>query len=69
MKIRKKKKMWLNYRAITKPLHSKENHKQNEKTTFVMEENICKRSNQWGINLQNMQTDQAAQIKQTNNPI
>ena len=34
-----------------------------------MGENICKGSNQQRINLQNIQTAHAAQIKQTNNPI
>ena len=37
-------------------LHSKGNHKQNEKTTHRMGENICKCGNQQGINFQNIQT-------------
>ena len=49
------------------------NHKQNEKRTYRMGENICKRSNQQGINLQNIQTAHAAQYqtktKNPNNPI
>jgi len=39
-------------------LHSKGNHKQNEKTTLRMGENICKTSEQQGITLQNKQTAQ-----------
>ena len=37
-------------------MHSKENHKQNEKTTYRMGENICKWQDQEEINFQNMQT-------------
>ena len=39
-------------------MHSKGNHKQNEKTTLRMGENICKTSEQQGITLQNKQTAQ-----------
>ena len=39
-----------------KLLHSKGNHKQNEKTTYGVEENICKWGNRQGINFQNIQT-------------
>ena len=39
-----------------KLLHSKGNHKQNEKTTCGIEENICKWCNQQDLNFQNMQT-------------
>ena len=39
-----------------KLLHSKGNHKQNEKTTDGMGENICKQCNQQGVNIQNIQT-------------
>ena len=35
---------------LKKLLHSKGNHKQKEKTTHRMGENICKGSNQQGIN-------------------
>ena len=49
-------------------MHSKGNHKQNKKATHRMGENICKQSNQQGINLQNIQTAHAAQ-EQKNNPI
>ena len=42
-------------------MHSKGNHEQNEKTTLRMGEDICKRSDQQGINLQNIQTSHAAQ--------
>ena len=36
--------------------HSKGNHKQNEKRTYVMGENICKQCDQQGLNFQNIQT-------------
>ena len=48
-------------------LHSKGNHKQNEKTTYRMGENMCKRSNWQGLNFQNIQTAHTTQQK--NNPI
>ena len=44
-----------------KLLHSKGNHKQDEKTTLKMGENICKRINGQRINLQNIETAHAAQ--------
>ena len=47
-------------------MHSKGNHKQDEKTTFRMRENICKQSNWERINLQNIH---AAQYQKTNNAI
>ena len=53
-------------------MHSKGNHKQNEKTIYRMGENICKLCNQQGINLQNIQTAHIAQYKKQktkNNPI
>ena len=54
----------------SKLLHSKGNHKQDEKTTLRMGENICKRINGQRINLQNLQAAHAAQYqKKTNNPI
>jgi len=34
-----------------------------------MGENICKQSDQKGINLQNIQTSHAVQYQKTNNPI
>ena len=37
-----------------KLLHIKGSHKQNEKTTYGMEENCCKWCNQQDINLQNI---------------
>ena len=54
----------------SKLLQSKGNHKQEEKTTLRMGENICKRINRQRINLQNIQTVHTAQYqKVTNNPI
>ena len=44
-------------------MHSKGNHKQNEKTALRMGENICKRSDPQGINFQNIQTAHAAQYQ------
>ena len=49
-------------------LHSKKDHKQDEKTTLRMGENICKGSNWQVINLQNIQAAHAARY-QNNNPI
>ena len=51
-----------------KLLHSKGNHKQDEKTTLRMGENICKQNNWQRFNLQNIQAAHAAQF-QKNNPI
>ena len=48
-------------------LHSKGNHKQNEKITLQTGENICKWCNQQGLKFQNMQTAQAVQ-QQKDNP-
>jgi len=48
-------------------LHSKGGHKQDEKTTLRMGENICKQSKGKGINLQNIQTALAVQYQKTNN--
>ena len=39
-----------------KLLHSKGNHKQNEKTTYRMGGNICKWCDQQGLNFQNIRT-------------
>ena len=44
-----------------KLLHSKGNHKQNEKTTYGLGENICKGWGWEGLNFQNMQTTHTAQ--------
>ena len=49
-------------------MHSKENHKQDKKTTLRMGENICKQSNWQEINLLNTQTTQAAQYKTNEEP-
>ena len=39
-----------------KVLHSKENHKQNEKTTYGLAEGICKWCDRQGLNFQTIQT-------------
>ena len=52
----------------SKLLHSKGNHKQDEKTTLRIGENICKRSNRQGINLQNIQTAHAVQYQKNKQP-
>ena len=44
-------------------LHSKGNHKQKEKTTHRMGENICKQCDRHELNLQNLQTAPAGQYK------
>ena len=44
-------------------MHSKGNHKQNEKTTYRMGENICKWCDQQGINFQIIQIAYTAQYK------
>ena len=44
-------------------MHSKGNLKRNKKTTHRVGENICKLSNQQGINLQNIQTTHADQYQ------
>ena len=49
-------------------MHSKGNHKQNEKSTYGLGENICEQCNQQGLNFQNIQTAHTAQY-QPNNPI
>ena len=49
-------------------LHSKRNHKQVEKTTLRMGENICKRINGQRINLQNIQASHAAQHQKNKQP-
>ena len=51
-----------------KHLYSNINHKQNKKTIYIMEENICKQCNRQGINFQNIQTVHTTQ-QQKNNPI
>ena len=62
MKIKNKNKQ-MGPNETSKLLHSKGNHKQNEKTTLRMGENICKRSNGQRINLQNTQAAHAAQYQ------
>ena len=48
-------------------MHSKGNHKQNEKTIHRTGENICKWWDRQGINLQNIQTAHAALYKKKKN--
>ena len=48
-------------------LQSKGNHKQNEKTTYRMGENICKWWNWQGLNFQNIQVSHTTQ--QEKNPL
>ena len=49
-------------------MHSKGNHKQNEKTTHRMGKNGCKPCNWQGINLQNLQTAHAVQYQKNKQP-
>ena len=58
--------MWPN--QTYKLLHIKGNHKQNEKTTYPMAENICKQCNQQGLNFQNIQTAHATQQQKNKQP-
>ena len=51
-----------------KLLYCKGNHKQNEKSTYKMGENICKWCDWQGVNFQNIQRVHTAELK-TNNPI
>ena len=46
-----------------KLLHSKRNHKQNEKTTHGLGENICKWCDKQGLNFQNIQTAHTGQYQ------
>ena len=48
-----------------KLLHSKENHQQNEKTTYGIGESICKWWNRQKVSIQNIQTAHTTQY-QTN---
>ena len=43
-------------------MHSKGNHKQNEKTTHRMGENICKQCDWQGFNSQSIQTGYITQM-------
>ena len=52
-----------------KLLYSKGNHKPNEKTAYKMWENICKWSNQEGLNFQNLQRAHTIQQQKTNNSV
>ena len=44
-----------------KVLHSKGNHKQNEKKTYGMGENICQQCNGHVVNIQSIQTAHTTQ--------
>ena len=60
----------MEHNQTCKILHSKGNHKQNEKTAYGLGENICKACDWQGINFQNIQTAHTTQQQQkTNNPI
>ena len=52
-----------------KLLHSEGNHNQNEKTTYGMGEKICKKCDQQGLHIQNIQRAHTTGSKKTNNPI
>ena len=58
--------MWPN--QTYKLLHSKGNHKQNERTTYGMGENICIGCKWQGLNFQNMQIAHAAQYQKNKQP-
>ena len=58
----------MGHNETCKLLHSKRNHKQDEKTTLRMGENICKWSNWERINLQNLQAAHAAQYQKHKQP-
>ena len=47
-------------------LHSKGNHKQNEKTTYRLGKNICKWCDQQGLNFQNKQAGHESQCQKKN---
>ena len=49
-------------------LYSKRNHKQSEKSTYGMGENICKWFNQQGLNWQNIQRAHTTQKQKTKKP-
>ena len=49
-------------------LHGKGNHKQSEKTTYRMGENICKWCDWQGISLQNLQRAHVAQYQKNKWP-
>ena len=51
-----------------KLLHSKGNHKQNEKTTCGMKQNTCKRCNQQRLNFQNIGTAHTTQQQKNKQP-
>ena len=50
-------------------MHSKGNHKQDEKTALRVGENICKENNRQRVNLQNLPAAHTAQYQKSDNPI
>ena len=58
----------MGFNQTCKLIYSKENHKQNEKTTYGLGENICKWCDWQGRNFQNIQTAHTTQ-KQTKKPL
>ena len=51
-----------------KVLHSKENHKQNEKTAYILGENMCKWYNQQGFTSKTYSSYSSTTKKQTTQP-
>ena len=60
IKIKKKINKWANLQV----LHSKGDYEQNEKTTYILGENICKLCDWQGLSFQNIQTPHIMQQQQ-----
>ena len=60
IKIKTKIKKWANLQG----LHSKGDYEQNEKTTYILGENICKLCDRQGLGFQNIQTPHITQQQQ-----